>query len=57
MKIRERFEKRIIEDTKERFFDNRLTPVLITVVTTVIVMRFCTKQPKIIVNLNVNSGK
>jgi hypothetical protein len=50
MKIKERFEKHVQNNAKERIRDHRLTPVVIMAVTTIVVAHtFNNKQTKVII--------
>lgn len=50
MKIKERFEKHVREDVKERILDSRLTPVVIMAVATIVAVNMAKKQPTIIIH-------
>jgi hypothetical protein len=56
MKIKERFEKHVSNNVKERIRDHRLTPVVIMAVTTIVVAHtFNNKQTKVIIVNNYGS--
>ncbi len=55
MRIKERLKTHVVEDVKERIRDSRLTPVVVTAVTTAIAMQLFTKQPKININIHVSN--
>ncbi len=55
MKIKERFEKHVSNNVKERIRDHRLTPVVIMAVTTIVVAHTFNKQTKVIIINNYGS--